>query len=322
MNDQTEFQPSQWRLLWVIILVAILSIIFSLLKGSTSISFYQLFDLKNGKFNPILWQLRLPRTVCAFVSGGLLALAGSLMQLLVQNPLADPYILGISGGTALITLLMMLAGYSQDWLLLGGWLGSLGSIAIIFTLARKHHWQAYFLLLTGIALSFGFAAAISLILFIAPNDSLHGMMFWLNGDLNATHFPLIEIGILIASLILCMILSPGLDLLYRGEREAAALGLSLQRYRILLFLLSSLLTATAVTLAGCIGFIGLIIPHITRLLCGFNHRINLPIAVLLGGCLLTVADTFSRTLFAPQQIPVGILMALIGIPTFIWLLQR
>jgi len=147
------------------------------------------------------------------------------------------------------------------------------------------------------------------------------MLFWLTGDLNGAHFSGTPLIILLAGAIICLLLAPGLNILGRGEYEARALGLPTRQYRIAIYLLSSLFTAAAVTLAGCIGFIGLLVPHFTRRLTGFDHRLSLPAAMLIGGSLLTLADTLARTLFAPQQLPVGMLLALLGVPVFIWLLK-
>ena len=294
--------------------LALSSFLFSLMIGSIPID--------SPLFTHILWEVRLPRTLTAFITGALLAVAGSLMQLLIQNPLADPYVLGISGGAALVTLLLMLFGISESWLIVGAWIGSFVTMLLILLLARKHDWQTHILLLSGIAIACGFSACISFILLISPEKNLHNMLFWLTGDLNQARFPWIGIVVLSIGCFFCYLLAPGLNILGRGEKEAQALGLPLKKYRVMLYLLSSLFTATAVSLAGCIGFIGLIIPHLIRLLVGFNHRITLPLAVLLGGSFLTIADTFARTLFAPQQLPVGILMAMIGVPIFIWLLQK
>lgn len=308
--------------LFCIFIFVFFSFFLSLSKGSTSLSLHQLLFADFEQFNTIILQLRLPRTLTAFVCGGLLALAGSLMQLLLRNPLADPYILGISGGAALFTLLMMLFGVSEYWLMGGAWFGSLCTIILILMLARKHQFQSHALLLSGIAIACGLSACISLILLLTPDASIRSMLFWLSGDLNGTHIPWLGMIILTTGFVICMLLAPGLNIFGRGEQEAQALGLASKKYRILLYLLSSLFTATAVTLAGCIGFIGLIIPHLTRMFVGFDHRIALPISVLLGGSLLMLADTLARTLIAPQQLPVGILTAIIGVPIFVALLQR
>ncbi len=308
------------RLTYIYCFVAA-SILLSLFKGSTPLSMHQLLYNEYGQFNTIFLKLRLPRTLAAFTSGGLLALSGSLIQLLLQNPLADPYVLGISSGAAFFTLLMMLAGASGNMLLAGAWFGSLLTASLVFLLASRHRWQIHTLLLTGIAIAGGFAAGISLILLISPEASLHSMLFWLTGDLNDARLSWSSSIILILGTTVCWLLAPGFNILGRGEKEAHALGLPVKPYRILIFLLSSLFAAAAVTQAGCIGFVGLIVPHAARRLTGYNHRIMLPAAVLMGGALVTLADTLARTLIAPQQIPAGIILALIGIPVFIGLMQ-
>jgi iron complex transport system permease protein len=313
---------SHLRIIFVIICLTFGSILFSLLIGSTEISLTQLFSRYSPSAINILWDIRLPRTLTAFITGALLALSGAFMQLLTQNPLADPYVLGISGGAALVTLCMMLCGFNGEWLIIGAWLGSLMTILCIFMLVKKHQWQTQLLLLSGIALACGFSAGITFILLISPDKNLHTMLFWLTGDLNDIRLPWIGLLILLIGGIASYILAPGLNILARGDKESQILGLSYKKYRIALYLLSSLFTAAAVSLAGCIGFIGLIVPHITRLLVGFDHRIVLPLSMLLGGSLLTIADTCARSLFAPQQLPVGILMAMIGVPIFIWLIQK
>jgi len=311
------------RLTFLVISLVFISVYLSLSKGSTSATLYQLLFSDNAQLNSIFLHFRLPRTLTAFTTGGLLALAGSLMQLLLQNPLADPYVLGISGGAALFTLIMMWLGISGYWLLVGAWAGSLLVILLIFSLSNKHRWQTHTLLLTGIAISGGLSACISLILLTTADQNLHSMLFWLSGDLNQARFPWDGLAILSLGFIICQALAPGLNILERGTLPAKSLGLPAEKYRVIIFLLSSLFTASAVTMAGCIGFIGLIIPHFTRLLTGTSdHRVTLPISMLLGGSLLTLADTLARSLLAPQQLPVGMLMALIGVPLFIWLLQQ
>lgn len=321
-NNEPMTAHSRNIFIFLVTLIAFLSILFSLSKGSTSISIDQLLFVNNDHFELIFWKLRLPRTLTAFTCGGLLALAGVLIQLLLLNPLADPYALGISGGAAFFTLMLMLIGISPAWLPLGAWVGSLSTIVLILALAHKHRFQSHQLLLTGIALACGFSAGVSCLLLLSSNANLHSMLFWLSGDLNNVNFPFLGISILAGGVIISIYLAPGLNLLGRGFKEAQVLGLACTRYRVLLYLLSSLFTAQAVTMAGCIGFVGLIIPHLTRLLSGYDHRYVIPLSVLLGGSLLTVADTCARTLFAPQQLPVGMIMAMIGVPIFIGLLQK
>lgn len=320
--EQTDpMFKTQYRVFTSLFAFSIFCIGFSLFKGSTALTWTDIFVAQtDAQF--IFWQIRFPRTVTAFVCGGLLALAGTLMQLLLQNPLADPYALGISGGAAFCTLLLMLFGASVMTLFLGAWAGSILTILLIFILAKKHSFKPHALLLAGIAIAYGFSAGISCLLLLSNDANLHSMLFWLTGDLNDAVMPYLGISVLSIGFILCMLLAPGLNILLRGEKEAQSLGLASEFYRYTLFLLSSLFTATAVTISGCIGFIGLLIPHVTRRLVGFDHRIILPLSILLGGSLLTLADTFARSLFSPQQIPVGILTAALGVPIYIWLLQK
>lgn len=307
--------------------LAISSLFLSLFEGSISINLQKLISVikyhDDPMMNEIIFSIRLPRTCCAFVTGGLLALSGALMQTLLRNPLADPYVLGTSSGAAVMILICILCGITGIGLSIGAWTGSLISIALVFMLAaRKKHWHAEHLLLIGIALASGFSAIISLLLLTSPDHAIRSMLFWLVGDLSEARLPVFEFGILVIGLIISLLLARKLNILVRGENVAAALGISIHPLKIQLFLLSSLLTATAVTLSGCIGFIGLITPHLFRLVCGYDHRFLLPGCVLLGGSLLTIADTIARTIISPMQLPVGIVMVLIGIPIFLFLLQK
>jgi iron complex transport system permease protein len=310
-----------------LIFFAILSILVSLSMGDSLIHFNPLFRMithhENSIWQTIIWDIRLPRTLSAFVTGGLLALSGTLMQVLLRNPLADPYILGISGGGAVVTLILIVLGVSGYGLTGGAWCGSIIATFLVFFLGnRQKTWNSHRMLLTGIALSSGFSAVISFILVLSPDKEWHSLLFWLLGDLSFSHMPFLESIILFIGLFYSAGFANELNLLVRGEREAKALGVNTTQVQIQLYFLSALLTASAVALAGCIGFVGLIIPHLLRLLGLRNHRLLLPSSVLLGGTLLTIADTLSRTLFAPQQLPVGIMMAFLGVPIFIVLLNK
>lgn len=314
---------------WIsLILFALLSLFFSLSRGSTVISAHELLNVIFNPGNDDLWQniilaIRLPRTLSAFITGGSLALAGAMMQVLLRNPLADPYILGISGGGAIVSLILIVLGVSGYWLTGGAWCGSLIATFIVFFFTkRQKSWNSQQILLTGIALSSGFSAIISFILVLSSNKEWHSLLFWLLGDLSFAHMPYLEGIILLIALIYSRRLANELNLLTRGEREAKALGVNTTRVQVQIYFLSALVTSSAVALAGCIGFIGLIIPHLMRLSGYYDHRLLLPSSVLLGGTLLTIADTLSRTLFSPQQLPVGIIMAFIGVPIFIILLHK
>lgn len=313
---------------WLILLtlLSLISILFAILKGTTPIHFKQLLLSLQGRGSPllqdILWKIRLPRALAAFVTGGLLALAGALMQVLLKNPLADPYVLGISGGAAVFTLLLLLCGCSEVGLYGGAWLGSTIAVFLLFSLQKNQALRSERLLLTGIALSSGFAAIISFILMLSADKELHGMLFWLLGDLSHAHLPWLESVILVMGFLISFGFAKELNILVTGTREACALGVPTVYLHWLLYFISALLTATAVALAGTIGFIGLIIPHLLRLIAGFDHYLLIPGCILLGGSFLTIADTLARTLLTYQEIPVGIVMAFIGIPVFLILLHK
>lgn len=266
----------------------------------------------------ILWDLRLPRALTAFAVGGLLGLAGALMQVLLRNPLGDPYVLGVSGGAAFAVLLAMLAGLPLVWLTPLAFTGALASTLIVFALARG----GQSLLLTGVVIAAGWGAAISFVLSTSPPVQLPGMLFWLMGDLSGAPAPMLAGLSLLGAALLALPLARSLNLLGRGELAAASLGVHTVRLRWQVYGLASLATGVAVSIAGSIGFVGLIAPHLVRLLAGSDHRIVLPGSVLLGGALLVVADTLARTALAPMQLPVGVLTALLGVPAFLLLLRR
>jgi len=271
----------------------------------------------------VILDLRVPRVGSGFLVGGMLAIAGALMQVLLRNPLAEPYVLGVSGGAAVFALLAISAGLGIAWVQLGAFSGALISIALVFALARiGGEWNPLRVLLTGVVIAAGWGALVSFLLSVSPAAQVHGMLFWLMGDLGYARYSHWNLGILLAGFLAAMAFARGLNLMLRGELQAAALGVPVHRLRYGIYLLASLLTAAAVTQAGSIGFIGLIVPHLVRLMTGSNHFVLLPAALLLGGSLLVAADTLARTLFSPQQLPVGILTALIGVPLFLFLIYR
>ncbi|MBU6421331.1 MAG: iron ABC transporter permease [Gammaproteobacteria bacterium] len=271
----------------------------------------------------LVLELRLPRAVTAFSVGGLLALAGALMQVLLRNPLADPYILGVSGGAAVGALLSLLLGLAGYWVSGSAFIGALISMLIVFVLAHgRGGWTPTRLLLTGIVVAFGWSAAISLLLVLSDNASLRGMLFWLMGDLAYRSSGWLALIVLAAGLVVCLPFARHLNVLARGETLAEALGVAVRPFSIAIYIAASLFTAVAVTEAGAIGFVGLVIPHLLRLVSGSDHRLLLPGAVLAGGSLLMLADTLARTVIAPEQLPAGVVTAAIGVPVFLYLLNR
>ena len=321
------FSSKHITLFAVLIVSTILIFTISLLIGSVDISIKQLLQAlwaqDDSLVSSVVLELRLPRTVVGFMVGAMLALAGALMQVLLRNPLAEPYVLGVSGGASAAVLIAMLSGLSSFWISGSAFFGAMISMLLVFGLAHgKGDWSPARLLLTGVVIAAGWGALISLILSITQGTQLRGMLFWLMGDLSYaqyTHWALI---VLIVCLLVSMMISRNLNILARGELQAATLGVSPKKIRYLVYFLSSLLAATSVTLAGNVGFVGLIVPHAIRLMVGSDHRILLPAAFLLGGCLVMLADCLARTIIAPQQLPVGVLTAIIGIPVFLVLLRR
>lgn len=267
--------------------------------------------------------LRLPRALAAFACGGLLALAGALMQVLLRNPLADPYVLGVSGGAAVGALSAMLVGLPLLFIHGGAFIGALTAMSIVFGLARGDgSWTQSRLLLTGVIVAAGCGAGVALILSIAPEHKLHSMLFWLMGDLSHAGSPWPALGVLALGLAVVIPLARDLNLLARGDLVARTLGVSVNGLRGAVYVLGSLLTAVAVTTTGSVGFVGLVVPHLVRLALGNDQRVLLPAATLAGGALLVLADTLARTVVAPQQLPVGVLTALLGVPLFLFLLSR
>lgn len=303
------------------------SILVALNLGSVSLQGQDWLKLFSGSGDPaqreIIFQLRLPRTLSAYVTGGLLALSGMLMQVLLRNPLADPYILGVSGGAAVAALLAMLAGLGSYGLTGGAFVGALTSMIIVFSIAHgRGSWTPTRLLLTGVVVAAGWGAIISFILSVSPERNLHGMLFWLMGDLGYAPSPTVGAAVLLLGLVLSGLNAKSFNILVRGELAALSLGVDVTTLRVKIYLLASVLTAAAVTIAGSVAFVGLITPHLLRLSGIHDHRFLIPASVLFGGVLLVLADALARTLLAPQQLPVGVVTALIGVPLFLLLMHK
>ncbi len=268
-------------------------------------------------------ELRLPRALTAFAVGGLLAVAGVLMQVLLRNPLAEPYILGSSGGAAVAALLAMSVGMGSVVIDIAAFGGAMAATLLVFAIARgTGSWTPARLLLTGVVLASGFSAATTMLLALSPDQNLRGMLFWLMGDLSFAFDPARCLWLLALLVVAGSLAARHLNVLARGELQAAIVGLPVRSFRYLIFAAAALATALAVTTVGVIGFIGLVVPHLVRLVAGSDHRIVLPASALAGGALLVVADTLARTVVAPRQLPVGALTAAIGVPLFLVLMSR
>ena len=299
----------------------------ALVSGSADISIGEAWDSLMGiapaNVEALVLGLRLPRALTAFAVGGLLAVAGVLMQVLLRNPLAEPYILGTSGGAAVAALVGMMLGISAIGVDALAFAGAMGATLLVFTVARgTGSWTPARLLLTGVVLAAGFSAATTLLLALSPEQNLRGMLFWLMGDL-AFAYSSAHLLVLLAAISSGAVLAARhLDVLARGELQAAVLGLPVGGARLAIFAVTALAVAVSVTAVGVIGFIGLVVPHLVRLVAGSKHRVVIPAAALAGGSMLVVADTLARTILAPRQLPVGALTAAIGVPLFLFLMSR
>lgn len=314
-------------LIAMLLLISLLSILFALLTGSAAVNWQAVFDALAGNatenIHTLIIELRLPRALSAFAVGGLLAVAGVLMQVLLRNPLAEPYILGSSGGAAVAALVAIIAGLGSIMVDLAAFGGAMAATLLVFSVAQgSGSWTPTRLLLTGVVLAAGFSAATTLLLALTPDRNLRGMLFWLMGDLSFAYQPVRLLLLLTGTTLSCWLASRHLNVLARGDLQAAIVGLPVATWRMGIFAVTALVTAISVTSVGVIGFIGLVIPHLIRLLAGSDHRIVLPASALAGGTLLVIADTLSRTLLAPRQLPVGALTALLGVPLFLILMNR
>lgn len=317
-----RFRPLLW-----LALLGLAAILASLALGSVSLAPNEMLATLVGKGSPLhhtlVWELRLPRALAAFGTGALLALAGALMQVLLRNPLADPYVLGLSGGASVAALLAMLAGLGTALVSASAFVGALVSTLIVFALAHgSGSWTPARLLLTGIVMASGWGAIITFLLAVSPVEQLPGMLYWLMGDMAYAGSPWPVLSVALLSMLVLAPLGRTLNVLARGGLQAGALGVAVRPLEWVLYLAASLATAIAVTTAGSVGFVGLMVPHMLRLRLGADQRLILPASLLAGGALLTLADTLARTVIAPQQLPVGVITALIGVPTFLYLLHR
>lgn len=273
----------------------------------------------------IVWNLRLPRVLLAALVGMNLAIAGAILQSVTRNPLADPHLLGLSAGGALAVVLALhltpaLAISHLPPLAFGG---SLFGAAIVYVLAWRGGVSPSRLILAGVAVGSLFGAVTTGLL-LSSNLTIQAVMSWLAGGLYARSWPHVRIlaPYWAAGSLVALLMARQLDVLALGDEPAAVLGVRVQRQRALLTGLAALLTGSAVAVAGLIGFVGLVAPHLARMVVGSGHRYTLPLAALIGGILLVGADILARTVAAPRELPVGVVTAAIGAPPFVYLLRR
>lgn len=326
-------------MIWCVLAAASCAVFLaSLVTGSVPVTFAQALHAILPAFSPtpgmhdlagdIVHTLRLPRALGGFACGALLALAGALLQVLLRNPLAEPYVLGVSGGAAAFALVAMIAGFAWWAVQACACAGAFASILLVLGLARRDLWRGEpqdsspRLLLTGAVTAAGWGALITLLLTLAPDTRLRGMLFWLTGDLDGVGTAWPAWIALALVLIFGVSAAPRLNVLLRGDAAAQALGVPVLRLRLGVYLAASLAAAAAVTTGGTIGFVGLVVPHLLRLAFGNDQRMLVPASALAGGLAVMAADLAARTLAAPTQLPVGVVTALAGVPVFLWMLLR
>jgi len=277
----------------------------------------------------IIWQLRFPRIIMASLTGIALSTVGGAFQGILRNPLADPYILGVSAGAALGACTAIFLQYATGYFLtpylpLFALTGALLSIYLVYMTAKvRYRLPLEGLLLSGVTITFLFSAIITILIALSEKG-LHSMVFWLMGDLSTANWNKIAIVTfpVIVGCLAFFFFSLDLNALSLGEEEALHLGVNIKKLRLRIFIIGSIIIASVVSFTGLIGFVGLVVPHIARLLVGPDHRVMLPTSALLGAIFLPLCDTLARTIVAPSEIPIGAITALIGAPVFIHLLRR
>jgi len=274
----------------------------------------------------IIFSIRLPRVLLAALVGGGLSVAGSIFQALLRNPLADPYILGVSSGSAVGAVLAMMLGLAATsfGLPLTSFVGAIGTVLIVFNvgkMGRRIHTNT--LLLAGVIINAFFGAVLMFLISISKTEALHSIIFWLMGDFSLADYRGVALGFpyIFSGVFLAYFLARRLNLVVAGEDEAIQLGVDVERIKKYAYALASLITAAAVSVCGLIGFVGLMIPHMIRLVLGSDHRLLIPAAGLWGAAFLVICDTLARSILAPMELPVGVITAAFGAPFFLYLLK-
>jgi iron complex transport system permease protein len=318
--------------IWLLLAaVAVLAAAYGLVSGAAGLGWIESVKALVDPANPDhgwLLVLRAKRVSDAFAVGALLAFSGALLQVLLRNPMAEPYILGLSGGAA-VGALMAIVAAAAPWVISASAMsGAIVSLLLLLALAHREFRglnpaaAGERLILTGLMLAAFWGAVVSITLSIAPIERVHALIFWLMGDLSSASGAGLPWYVVAVLLVCVMAIAPQLNLLAHGEEHAAALGVNVARVKWLVVVMSAMGAATAVSMAGTIGFVGLVTPHAVRLCWGNDQRMLIPAAMLLGGAFTVVADTLARTMLAPEQLPVGALTAAIGAPLFLYMLWR
>jgi iron complex transport system permease protein len=322
----------RWALLTLVLIVLLVATaLFSFSTGELAIPFRDIFSILRSGIGieyQVLTGLRLPRVLLAFGTGGALSLSGVLLQGIYRNPLVEPYTLGISGGAALGVALAISSGLHRVYLFflpLSGFLGALATLVAVYLFSlKKGALQVHRMLLTGVMVSFVCSSAVMFVMSVSTSENLHGIIFWTMGSLDEPDGLLIRVVVLsaLAGLALSYLFARPLNALRLGEVKARHLGINTNQCIRVLFLISSLLTGICVSVVGIIGFVGLLVPHLTRSVVGTDYRILLISSFLGGGIFLILCDILARTLTSPHELPIGVITGMAGGLIFILVLGR
>lgn len=319
------------RRILILLVLAVLACfggIISIMKGSVNVPLNEIIAAMTGgsagMHQQIILNIRLPRTIVAGLVGVNLALSGAILQAVMKNPLADPHIIGISAGAGIMGIFIMLLFPDLSWLITpAAFAGAMGAAILIYILAWKNGIQPIRIILAGVAVSAFLGAGISALMIIY-SDRVHSALMWMVGGLSARSWPQVMIiwPYTLAGMIFTLLAARHLNILQLGDELAKGLGLRVERTRLILTAAAALLAASAVSVVGLLGFVGLIVPHAARLMIGSDYRYLLPATIFLGAATVMLSDTFARVAFAPVELPVGIIMAAMGAPFFLFLLRR
>ena len=305
----------------ILFLLLGLAIIFGLVKGAVNIPLADLL-LKN---NQAIFNLRLLRIAAAILVGSGLAVSGIALQAILRNPLAEPYLLGTSSGAGLAAVTAAILGVSRLYMPLAAFLGAMASIILVYNLARERGMIAdKSLILSGVIVSVAFSSIIVFLVSLFGNEAMHEMNWWLWGSLQVYDYKLLLLVAIPVILGICGIylFAQDLNAISMGEEDAVHLGINTQAVKKILILITAIITASLICICGIIGFVGLIVPHMMRLVVGPNHKLLIPVTCLAASIFVVLCDLLSRTLFAPVEIPIGVITAIIGAPVFIILLKK
>ncbi|MFA5271411.1 MAG: iron ABC transporter permease [Candidatus Omnitrophota bacterium] len=308
------------KILWISIAL-ILAAIFGVIKGPVNLNLFELFSGENSQ----ILHLRLARVLLAIISASGLAVSGIILQAILRNPLAEPYLLGTSSGAGLLAVGAVVLGVSTLYIPFAAFLGAILSTLLVYSLSRKSgRLGVESLILSGVIVSIACSAIIVFLLSMSNKEALHGITWWLWGSLEVFDYKLLFTVsiIVILGIFTAIFFSKELNAISLGEEEALHLGINVELLKKILLFLVALITAAIISVCGIIGFVGLIIPHTARLIVGPNHKALIPVSCLISATFMVLCDIISRTLFSPSEIPIGVVTAIIGAPVFIILLKR